>query len=135
MQKVFQYSISRVWTLHIIVAICHWQRSSADFTSDFTFSLESRNVCGCAIFKHHLCLAKHCLNISSLNNFCEFEHSGPNKFFFTKTLIFKIQNESLCGRNLVKTNKTHNKITCRFELDTLPGTADCAVEFNSTLDR
>jgi hypothetical protein len=120
------------YTSYEVVAICHWQRCRADFTSDFIFSLDSRNVCVCAIFKHHLCVAKHRLTLTIQIIFVKFNILVQINFF-TISLIFKIQNQSLCGRRFVKTNKIHYKITCRFELGTVPGTAVCTAEFNSTL--
>jgi len=52
-----------------------------------------------------------------------------------KSLIFKLQKQSLDNKNLETTNTEHCKIMRRLELDIRHGTAQRAVEFNSTLGR
>ena len=52
-----------------------------------------------------------------------------------KYLKFKVQKKPLANSNLWKTNIKQCKMTCRFKLDMRPGTAESAVEINSTFDR
>jgi hypothetical protein len=65
---------------------------------------------------------------------CEIQQSVPNSFS-RKYITFKVKNQPLDNRSLVKSNRKHCKITRRFEVDTEPGTRKSAVEFNSTFDR
>ena len=62
-------------------------------------------------------------------------HGTNMEIIFRKSIIFTVQKQPIFNRKLGKTKLKQREITCLFELDVGTGTAESAVDSESTLCR